>query len=264
MTAVHLLTYNPERWAWDDYDETVERVRAGGTSEGRWSVGQRVRGIDVGDWVFLLRQGSGERGLLGAGRVAAEPFADEHWDESGGTTQYVQVDWLELLQPDDIIPLDEIRTAVPEFGWNHVYSSGRTVPEPAATALVTLWERWTSVGTPGVMFDSQYEEGAPVSIASRRYERSRAARDACIKARGYACAVCGLVFSDRYGEIGRDYIQVHHVVPLHADARAHQVDPARDLAPVCANCHAMLHLSQAADGSGRIMTPDELADVIRS
>jgi 5-methylcytosine-specific restriction protein A len=32
------------------------------------------------------------------------------------------------------------------------------------------------------------------------------------------------------------------VVPLAAIGRDYVVDPARDLVPVCANCHAMLHL----------------------
>ncbi|WP_456598656.1 HNH endonuclease [Blastococcus sp. SYSU DS0616] len=262
MTGVHLLTYNPERWTWDDYDDTVQRTRAGQTPEERWSVGQRVRGIDVGDWVFLLRQGSGPRGLLGVGRVASEPYTDDHWSGEGGTAQYIEVDWLELLPFDELLPLERLEAAVPNFGWTHVYSSGRTVPEPAAAALLALWEAWTGQQTPGVMLEPLYEEGAPLSIASRRYERSSAARDACIKVHGCKCAVCGLVFADRYGQIGRDYIQVHHVVPLHVGASTRLVDPARDLRPVCANCHVMLHRSRAEGDTDRIMTPEELADAI--
>jgi hypothetical protein len=67
MTGVHLVTHNPDRWAWDDYDDAVRRTRAGQSAGDRWSVAQRVRGIDSGDWVFLLRQGRGHRGLLGVG-----------------------------------------------------------------------------------------------------------------------------------------------------------------------------------------------------
>ena len=262
MTGVHLVTYNPERWTWDDYDASVERTRAGLASDEGWSVGQRVHGIDIGDWVFLLRQGSGARGLLGAGRVASEPYADEHWDGGGGTAQYIEIDWLELFPLGELIPVEELEAAVPDFRWDQVYSSGRTVPRPSATALLTLWERWTSAETPGVMFDPLYEEGAPVSMVSRRYERSAAARAACIEAHGYRCAVCGLLFSDRYGEPGRDYIQVHHVVPLHVGAAPRQVDAAQDLKPVCANCHVMLHRSRAAEEGDRIMTPEELAIAI--
>ncbi len=113
--------------------------------------------------------------------------------------------------------------------------------------------------TTGVLTNPLYEEGAATSIVSRRYERSRAARDACIAVHGYACAVCGALMGDLYGDIGHHYIQVHHVVPLHVTAESHLVDPARDLRPLCPNCHVMIHRSWAPDGSDRIMTPDELA-----
>jgi 5-methylcytosine-specific restriction protein A len=259
---VHLVTYNPERWTWDDYDDAVRRTRAGQRADEGWSVAQRVRGIDSGDWVFLLRQGSGRRGLLGVGKAKSEPYTAEHWDGSGGTAQYIDIDWLELFPQDELIPLDVLQRDVPGFNWNQVYSSGRTIPEPSASELLTLWERWTGSESPGVLTDPLYEEGAPTSIVSRRYERSRAARDACIAAHGWACAVCGALMADLYGDIGREYIQVHHVVPLHVTGEKRLVDPVRDLRPVCPNCHVMLHRSHATDDSERIMTPEELASAL--
>jgi 5-methylcytosine-specific restriction enzyme A len=44
-----------------------------------------------------------------------------------------------------------------------------------------------------------------------------------------------------YGEIGRDFIQVHHVVPVSELGNGYQLDPVTDLVPLCANCHAMAH-----------------------
>ncbi len=203
VTGVHLVTYNPERWTWDDYDEAVQRTRAGQPADEGWSVAQRVRGIDIGDWIFLLRQGNGPRGLLGIGKAKSEPYTGEHWDGHGGTAQYIDINWLELFPLDELIPLDVVQRDVPGFSWNQVYSSGRTIPEPSASELLTLWERWTGSETTGVLTDPLYEEGASTSITSRRYERSRAARDACIAAHGWACAVCGALMADLYGDIGR-------------------------------------------------------------
>lgn len=55
------------------------------------------------------------------------------------------------------------------------------------------------------------------------------------------CEVCQFRFADTYGPIGQDYIEVHHVQPLHIsgprETRLH------DLAFVCANCHRMCHRS---------------------
>ncbi len=96
-------------------------------------------------------------------------------------------------------------------------------------------------------------------MATRRYERSREAREACIAARGVECVVCGFDLEKMYGPLGRRYIHVHHVVHLLLRNGAHVVNPYEDLRPVCANCHVMLHRSQAAEDLSRIITPEELA-----
>nr|WP_141661888.1 HNH endonuclease [Burkholderia ambifaria] len=87
----------------------------------------------------------------------------------------------------------------------------------------------------------QYFEGAVAQVLVNVYERNAAARRACINHYGYACMVCDLDFEVRYGSIGRSFIHVHHEVPIADIGANYQVDPIRDLKPVCPNCHAMLH-----------------------
>jgi 5-methylcytosine-specific restriction enzyme A len=91
---------------------------------------------------------------------------------------------------------------------------------------------------------AQYFEGAVRQIRVNAYERSRAARDQCIAHHGFACAVCGLVLVERYGEAARGLIHVHHVRPLSAVSRRYKVDPINDLRPVCPTCHAVIHANQ--------------------
>jgi hypothetical protein len=55
-----------------------------------------------------------------------------------------------------------------------------------------------------------------------------------------ACQVCNFDFSKVYGDLGCDFIEAHHTIPLS------QLDGVRetrieDLALVCSNCHRMLH-----------------------
>jgi 5-methylcytosine-specific restriction protein A len=88
---------------------------------------------------------------------------------------------------------------------------------------------------------ASYEEGEAQLRTHTRYERNQAARDKCIAINGAACKICGMDFEKVYGEVGRGYIQVHHIVPISENEGVHQVDPAKDLIPVCANCHCMLH-----------------------
>lgn len=58
---------------------------------------------------------------------------------------------------------------------------------------------------------------------------------------GYKCAICGFDFESQYGEVGKEFIEVHHIVPISSTAGEHDVDPINDLIPVCSNCHSILH-----------------------
>jgi len=87
----------------------------------------------------------------------------------------------------------------------------------------------------------KYSEGARKQVRVNAYERNPQARAACLKHHGYRCVVCGLLFEERYGKIGRNFIHVHHLGPLALCDGAYQLDPVQDLRPVCPNCHAMLH-----------------------
>lgn len=88
---------------------------------------------------------------------------------------------------------------------------------------------------------TQFIEGATKQIFVNSYERSAEARKKCISHYGPACVVCGFDFEKIYGEIGRAFTHVHHVVPLSDIKGPYVVDPVKDLRPVCANCHAMIH-----------------------
>lgn len=48
-------------------------------------------------------------------------------------------------------------------------------------------------------------------------------------------------FGDVYGELGTDFIHVHHEVPLHTLGGPQNVDQVKDMKPLCPNCHAMVH-----------------------
>ena len=106
--------------------------------------------------------------------------------------------------------------------------------------------RYWSVGLVNTFPDevpitAQFSEGSVSQILVNRYERDPAARAACIAHFGYKCQVCSFDFEARYGEIGRNFIHVHHLVPLSDISAEYAVNPLTDMIPVCPNCHAMLH-----------------------
>jgi|SaaInlStandDraft_1057018.scaffolds.fasta_scaffold68184_2 5-methylcytosine-specific restriction protein A len=99
-------------------------------------------------------------------------------------------------------------------------------------------------------------EGKQVRTLSRRYERNPALRSACIAHFGVICQTCGFDFEAVYGDLGKDYCQVHHIVPLSDIKGSHHVNPLTDLIPLCANCHAMIHRGD------EILLPVDLKNII--
>jgi 5-methylcytosine-specific restriction enzyme A len=87
----------------------------------------------------------------------------------------------------------------------------------------------------------KYVEGAKKQVRVNAYERDPKARKACLKHHGYDCVVCGVNFQSRYGDLGKEFIHVHHLKPLCLTDGEYVLDAITDLRPVCPNCHAMLH-----------------------
>lgn len=88
---------------------------------------------------------------------------------------------------------------------------------------------------------SVFTEGRLGSVMLTRHERNPKARDACLRAHGTVCSVCGFESRSVYGADAEVVIQVHHLMPLRTRVGAHAVDPVQDLRPVCPNCHVLIH-----------------------
>jgi len=93
---------------------------------------------------------------------------------------------------------------------------------------------------------NKYIEGASKTVSVNAYERNSEARAKSIEHHGYRCVVCTFDFEKFYGAIGQNYIHVHHVVPLAEIKKEYELDPIKDLVPVCPNCHAIIHRTRPA------------------
>lgn len=130
--------------------------------------------------------------------------------------------------------------------------------EPRHEALIRPRLVVQSSNTPDeIISPQQYVEGACRSITVNAYERDPGARRACISYHGFSCQTCGFDFEEKYGELGKDFIHVHHIIPLADIREKYVVDPIKDMIPVCANCHSMIHRRKPA------LTVEELKECIR-
>ncbi len=101
--------------------------------------------------------------------------------------------------------------------------------------------------------DAPDSEGARRLALHARYERSAKNRAHALEIHGRRCLACGFSFDDAYGEdLAQGFIEVHHNESL-AKGGERQVDPGKDLSPLCANCHRMAHRRK-----DRILTVEEI------
>lgn len=92
----------------------------------------------------------------------------------------------------------------------------------------------------------KYIEGSTKQISVNVYERNLEARRKCIEHYGTSCHVCSFQFHKVYGSLVEGFIHVHHLKSLSEIGQEYELDPIKDLRPVCPNCHAMLHKKKPA------------------
>ena len=264
MSAI-ILGWDPARRNRWNYAAVVEQVADTGLHLEPWNVG---RGIATGTDVWLLLVGDHGPGLIGHGVVLAlqpEPTEDPGQQEAEAAPDHpgftVQVAFDALLPLGDQVPARLLQETMPEVGWDTADVDGIELGPGHAAAIRAVWTGYgpTQGTDPTQPVPGTYPDHAVARVAVNRYERDPEARRACIAHRGINCAACGFSFEVAYGEIGADFIQVHHVVPPSQLGNGYVLDPLTDLIPLCDNCHAMAH-----HGVGSPRTEAELRHIIAS
>ena len=140
----------------------------------------------------------------------------------------------------------------------------RYIPDDEAEAMWLAVEALCDVTRLTVLRDLEalqledsYIEGTLVTRLVSHYERNAELRSAAVAIHGTRCQVCRMRFSERYGELGEGYIEVHHLKPVSEYEGEVVVDPKEDMRVVCSNCHRMLHRGE--DGP---LTVEELSVVL--
>lgn len=257
--ATYLLTWNPARWPWDNLQDDLDAIKKQGFCLGTWSCGVTKK-IVPDDRVFLIKLGKeAPRGILASGWAISDVFEGDHWDEDaaseGKTALYIDVHFDSILDPEQsIFSRDGLEKGIySKMNWQP-QASGITIPDDVANQLEIDWANFIGQTLPlpeGTLPEEAdtsktYKEGATKQIKVNIYERSSEARSICIKHFGLNCSVCGFNFQQIYGQIGVNFIHVHHLKSLSEVGEKYELNPIEDLRPVCPNCHAMLHKRRPA------------------
>lgn len=251
--ATYLLKWNPEYWEWKDLKECIYKIETEGIFRGRWSCG-RTKKIHPGDRIFLMKTGENPRGIVASGFASSKVHEDEHWDveksAKGEKAYYVYIDFDTILDYNKkIFSRSRLNNDIyKKMRWDH-RASGITIPDDVAEQLEKDWAKFLNqpIAVRKLLYPEEsdiketYTEGAKKRITVNAYERSDKGRAICIKHLGLNCIICGFNFETAYGEIGKGFIHVHHLKPLSEIGKDYELDPLRDLRPICPNCHAMIH-----------------------
>jgi 5-methylcytosine-specific restriction protein A len=257
--AAYLLTWNPTKWNWGSIEDCILELNEMGKFIRRWSCGNTKK-IQVGDRIYIIRLGLEPRGIFASGRASSSCYVDAHWNKSlaanGKTAIYIDVDFDILLNPnkEHILSRQQLDAGIfSTVHWSSM-SSGISIPYDVQAELENLWlvflrnqgrnliSTHLDMAIPEEIMNAQdYFEGAVKQIHVNKYERNANVRKKCILHYGAICTACGFNFETVYGEIGKGFIQIHHLVPLYTIQKKYKIDPINDLRPVCANCHAIIH-----------------------
>jgi len=118
------------------------------------------------------------------------------------------------------------------------YFEDNELPKLAAAFSTPTSLSSTAAREPGAI---KYLEGNESFSYRVGYERNPEARRACLDHYGYTCIACNTNMQELYGDIAREFIHVHHLSPIAEAGGAREVDPVKDLVPLCPNCHSVAH-----------------------
>lgn len=93
--------------------------------------------------------------------------------------------------------------------------------------------------------DDEFSEGKIMLIKHLRRERNvkliELSKKKFIERHGHLyCEVCGFNFEKTYGELGKNFIEAHHLKPV-SQMNENEKTSIDDIIMVCSNCHSMIH-----------------------
>jgi hypothetical protein len=247
--STYLLTWKPERSAIEYLDELVADLKGGRcVGDWRWSCGNNKH-IAVGDRVFLLRQGNSFPGLIGSGWVSKGSYRGPSWETAkrrkGIKAWYVLVEWEDMVLPQNVLSRELLQEGILPAKLLKSASSGVTVKPDFTQRLEQRWAAHLKkpLKLARVVQNSfSALEGEPVEHRGYRRKRDQRLRRAALDESHGICETCTTDFTKVLEGKGVRVLQVHHRRQLSMLDKP-KINKVKDLAVVCANCHALIHLN---------------------
>jgi 5-methylcytosine-specific restriction enzyme A len=227
---------------------------------------KRSRNYEKGDIFFLYVSGKVKKvrfkvevmeGLL---HTNDNHYDSELWFDEGKLVQSKGWEWSRVRLVDEMdsegLSLEQLR----DYGLKSNIQGPLKLKGELRDYIMSFFNQDITADYYAEEVPETLEEGKRKTISVNVYERNPIARKKCIENYGVECQICEMNFEEVYGEVGKDFVHVHHIVPLHEIQQDYEVDPLNDLIPVCPNCHAMLHRKE----NGVLLTVEQLKDRLQA
>jgi len=150
----------------------------------------------------------------------------------------------DIVMLGQALPLSIIAERLPSWKWPTYPRSYTTVPDEFEPELMELINNFAETSPPEINAEN-FGEGAATlrlhMVRERNGQLVAQKKAAVLKYNGsLKCEVCNFDFESFYGEIGKEFCEVHHLNPI--SERTENISThLEELAIVCSNCHRMLH-----------------------
>lgn len=255
---------NPTMFNVDDYLLENEKIW--------WSIRQEHLAplIELGDKVFIWRSNGTIRdsgGIVARTEVISKPQyytndeeSAQYWYEDVGGDEYLAVELkvLELEVENNLkrteLLKDDILKELPILKLKQ--NTNYLLKDDIALSLNVAWKQLISMNIFEQSLDWELELGLLEDdkgfiegkrILKKHLVRERKPKIIKIAKKRFKekhgrlyCEVCDFDFLEKYGELGEDFIEGHHTIPV-SELEEGQTTKVEDIALVCSNCHKMLH-----------------------
>ncbi len=166
-----------------------------------------------------------------------------------------------------LLPVEDRLFVIPRavkggIGQRNIWYALAEESKPIRDAVIKLIESNSIERLPDLDRLEGQNEGNPRLVAHLKRERSgkiiEQKKASVLRDTGrLSCEVCGFDFSKAYGELGKNFCEVHHLTPL-AKADGIIKTYLDDLAIICSNCHRVIHRTNP------MLSIDDLSTIVDS
>jgi hypothetical protein len=134
----YLFGWNPLKFAWEDLDKDIRKLKLTGKLTDNWSVASH-KTIKPGDRAYIVRLGLEPKGIFASGHIASEPYLASR---KGRIYHRIDIALDVLLNPDEerILGFDILKTGDLALQTWAPQASGISIKPQLVDELEGVWQ----------------------------------------------------------------------------------------------------------------------------